>query len=403
MRNHELPPTQHIAGAIDHLPTAAEFLAAHPELAERIGHTATVSEFETLVQNPEIPATNPLPHDKEILKRDLGLSEGEEGDSQLESLAFQAEEISPHARIGINMPVGALEGFLREGKYVSAVDSGTGTSPNRSYDELRRGYRTEDEPQLVYGYLTSKETSAVEKPEVYSYGGVEITLKSDKIAESTFTAGDSMDPYQSKDTLRGFDDAVLLEESRKLSIQKGGVGLNIPYIEAQVHGGVETTDIEEISVPLHAETGQRTGEALRDTISLLHETLPEVKKVIKIDATEQLQDPSVILELAAANPDVEIEIIVRQVQEHGDKYRVLDPRFKASKSNNPDVQELADPAYDLMNSRMEVLNAGFAGILAKTGKEALPDNLKISKVVGDRSMGALKASHNSHLETKKAA
>ncbi|MEI6481010.1 MAG: hypothetical protein WCO19_01765 [Candidatus Saccharibacteria bacterium] len=400
MTNFEqLPQTMPAPMAEQLPPVGAELLAAPLELSEQIGHTAVQTELEiteATVAGRYDHLTTPMPADKDKLKQALGLSDSPDGDSYLESLAWQTEQDRPNARVAINMPVRVLPRFLKAGKYESAVESNVGTSPNRGISEVRRGYRTEEEPNLVYGYLTTKDASEVEKPDVLGYGGVQITLKPDAASRATFIAGDSMDMGASSGSLMNIDDALLIEETRRLGTQIGADKAFKPkYVEAQIHEGVSLNDIESISVPLDT-TKQSVAESLQQTVEMLETIAPTVDKIIKIDLTEDIRgDELKIIETAIKYPGVKIELVVRQTdREFYDETQRTAP-FIARNIGSGVPVETVDLAYQRMQERYTELSAKLPKIASEQlGIKELPSNLILVKGYNEGSQVARIESHD---------
>ena len=402
MTNFEQLPQAMPAPMVEQLPpVGAELISVPPEFSEEIGHIAVETELEqteTPVEGSYDHLTTALPADKEILKQALGLSDSPDGDSYLESIAWQTEQDRPNARVAINMPVRTLPRFLKAGRYESAVESNVGTSPNRGISEVRRGYRTEEEPDLVYGYLTTKDASEVEKPDVLGYGGVQITLKPDAASRATFIAGDSMDMGASSGRLRNIDDALLIEETRRLGTQIGADKAFKPkYVEAQIHEGVSLNDIESISVPLDT-TELSVADSLQQTVEMLDTMVPTVDKIIKIDLTEDIGgDELKIIETAIKYPGVKIELVVRQTdREFYDETQRTAP-FIARNIGVGETLETVDLAYQRMQERYTELAAKLPKIASEQlGIKELPSNLVLVKGYNEGSQVARIESHDPH-------
>ena len=385
-------------------PVGAELLAAPLELSEQIGHTAVQTELEiteAAVAGRYDHLTTPLPADKDKLEQALGLSDSPDSDSYLESIAWQSEVDRPNMRVAINMPVNVLPRFFKSGAYKSAVETGIGTSPNRGINEINRGYRTEQEPDLVYGYLTTEGTSAAELPNVAGYGGVQIILKPEVVSRSTFTGNDSMDMNMNASSLLNAEDAMLIEQSRRLRSQTGTVGSNAKYVEAQIHEGVSLEDIQEIKVPLDVST-LTTGDSLKSTIELLETNMPEeAKKTIQIDVTEGMYEANTVLDLIQAHPTITFELVVRQTRYEGDR-ETRQAAFIERKMGNDG--ETITRMHQRMEDRFSKLSESIPKYAEKIGMQIVPPNLTLVKEVNNRSFSAAKESNDRHgLIAKQAA
>lgn len=391
----ELVPTTVPVEEIAPLLESLELEGFPQQSIKEVGHAAIANE----IQDPEQPVevligrydhlTTPLSGDLDTLKRDLELGDGPDSSSYLESVAWQAEQDLPNARVAINIPINALPRFLKTGSYIPATESGVGTSSGRAEQELKRGYRTADEQPLVYGYLTTTDASTAEQPEVFGYGGAIVRLTPEKTADSTFTSSDSMDMGMTKDSLRSLYDALLIEESRRLRAQTGAIGSKTRYVESQIHGGVATSNIESLSVPLDVSE-KTTGEALAETIAMLETELPNAERIVRVDATDSLANAARVLELAQQYPGTKIELVVRPSNAGGD----TDPRQAPFIGNKDGMRPELAVAHDRMETRFNDLSAKLNSFAQKSGLSALPDNISVQKGVYDRSFSARKESHD---------
>lgn len=376
-------------------PALLELERVPEQSLEDLGHTAILTE----VQSPEEAhdalvgnydhLTTPLTGNIDTIKRDLGLSNSQDSDSYLQSITWQAEQDRPNARVAINMPINALPRFLKTGGYIPATESGVGTSSGRAEQELKRGYRTAEEQPLVYGYLTTADASTVEQPEVFGYGGVIARLTSEKTADSTFTSSDSMDMGMNKNSLLNLADGLLIEESRRLRVQTGEIGSKTRYVESQIHGGVVTSDIESISVPLDT-TEKSTGDALAETMTMLEAELPNAERIVRVDVTDSLENAARILELAQEYPGTKIEFVVRPSTSEGD----INPRQAPFIGNKDGSHPELAVAHDRMNERVSELTTKLSVFAQKNGLSELPGNITIQKGVYDQSFSARKESHD---------
>lgn len=370
-------------------PADPEVLHYSAETAQEIGSVALSTEITSSTSELLIGKydhlTTPLPTEKDKLKQALGLGNGLGSDGNLEVAATHAELERSSARVVINTPTGTLRDFLVSGVYKSALETGISVASNREAAEIRRGMRVENEQHLVYGYMTTSEASVPELPDlVSSYGGVRLILKPEVLARSTFTSGDSMDMGVTSESLRGPEDAFLLEQSRRLKKQTGGDGINAKYIEAQIHEGVSVDDIEKIEVPLDDQS------SLESLIEVLETNLPEsTKKVIKIDVTDGFYEASKSLQLIQEHPEVTFELVVTQTLGATDSYPVPFIGRHYPDTYIPKIEK----SYQNMENRFQELSVKLSDFANTKGLE-LPTNLKLTKGFGDSSFMARKQPRN---------
>lgn len=399
--SQELAPQ--IIPAVEIAPSLAalELENVTPQSLEDLGHAALTTEVQNPEQTQETTAgkydylTTPLVSNIGVLKRDLGLGDNPDSNSYLESIAWQAEQDRPNARVAVNIPINALPRFLTAGRYISATESGIGTSAQRADAEIKRGLRNMEEPPLVYGYLTTTDVSTVEQPEVFGYGGVIATLSTEATTRATFTSTDSMDMGITKDSLRNIDDALLIEEARRLAVQTNGeVGAKTRYVEAQVHEGLSIADLESISVPLGHNK-------LADTLQMLEESLPNADKTVRIDTTDALYEASQLLELAETYPKTKIELVVKPMQSAGDTVR--NPELPQIIGNKDGTKTEVSSAHERMRERMTDLSDKLSVFAQQKGFGKISDNISIVSGIYDRSFNARTESHDPHGRLSRAA
>lgn len=167
-----------------------------------------------------------------------------------------------HTRIGSSE---FIEMIMRNGRQRSVLETGmSGSDDGRiaSYDPAHSRRRREHEDALwsngrhglgdiSYGVLElpSEHDGPIKFAE--AYGGVDVALKADQVkGRTTFTYGDSASGPQwaTRESLMAWDDAieagVILDRTAELGIQSES------YVEAQIVGGIETGDIESVTMPL---------------------------------------------------------------------------------------------------------------------------------------------------------
>jgi hypothetical protein len=144
-----------------------------------------------------------------------------------------------------------LEKILDGGRFKNQHETGT------SHGLLNKGVRERFEKEVlgadkgpIYGYAEDVEGTAA----VGQYGSVAVRLKERVKDQATITTGDTLDqrgsvavPFRNPDSRalpRSQYDAFELEErlrAKTTAAMSGG-----RYIEAQMHGGVNADDIEEV-------------------------------------------------------------------------------------------------------------------------------------------------------------
>jgi hypothetical protein len=175
-----------------------------------------------------------------------------------------------NAQVGIRIRPGGLEAFLNDGRYKTQFE--TGTSGGLLSNALRAdaeyqmfGYPSTMDAGLrpVYGYLIG---SADETGQIgMGYGDILLKMKSATNARTTFSLSDSLGygragglepPSLLDPTLRawppGTDPVEANGVLRKLT--------NGEYVETQIHGGVNVSDIEEVFF-----SAEKEQEAITDT------------------------------------------------------------------------------------------------------------------------------------------
>lgn len=212
-----------------------------------------------------------------------------------------------HTRIGSSE---FIEMIMRNGRQRSVLETGmSGSDDGRiaKYDPTHSRKRREHEDALwsngrhglgdiSYGVLElpSEHDGPIKFAE--AYGGVDVALKADQVkGRATFTYGDSASGPQwaTRESLMNWDDAieagVILDRTAELGIQSEG------YVEAQIVGGIETGDIESVTMPLgelsktipsDGDEGDRQKTVvaeLPEAISLVCEKLKDVPVTFTVD------------------------------------------------------------------------------------------------------------------------
>lgn len=205
------------------------------------------------------------------------------------------EKIRQTMRVTTNMNFESLLMVLQEGKVQSVYESRdermpiVGFSPGgraiswiskvlkvdlweRIRAERQMGIRasgTENDPHSIYGALASENGvdervggAGGENGSVY--GDSIIILRNEKVKErTTFTYGDSFNPERKFPVV--WEDVPYLKAMRDIE--------GIPYVEAQILGGVTTDDIEEIRIRVRPDEQ----ETIEQKIAGVRQQFPDIK------------------------------------------------------------------------------------------------------------------------------
>ncbi len=226
---------------------------------------------------------------------------------EIDALEQQAEVMQPHTSVVVRTPLSALEGIIREGHLQAASETGTSNGLTGGTDKdlhrldeylaMRREFESkklqwsEDEPAIVYGFLgydVELDDNNIQAP---VYGRVELKLRDDTAERSSFTTGDSLERVFDSSPLELLDrdGATLMQQAIEYSRQQDGHILNqIPYIEAQVRGGVTTQDIESAVITI------KPNDLDQQLVSSLHELNaqnPDCTIVVNLDYTSAQKLP----------------------------------------------------------------------------------------------------------------
>lgn len=226
---------------------------------------------------------------------------------EIEALGHQAEVMQPHTRVVVRTPLSALEGVIREGRLQAASETktsngltaGSGRDLHRldEYLAMRQQFESEklhwneSDPHIIYGFLgysADLEDSNIQAP---TYGRIELQLRNDTIERSSFTIGDSLANTFAGSPVEFLDhnDATLAQQAIEFSRQQEIHALNqVPYIEAQVHGGVSTQDIESVIITIKPNN---LDQQLVSNLQELHAQAPDCKIIFNLDYTSAQKLP----------------------------------------------------------------------------------------------------------------
>lgn len=220
--------------------------------------------------------------------------------SELDVLSQQAEVMQPVTRVVVRAPLSALDGIVQDGRIGTVsetrISNGLTAGADKNLDRLdeyisiRRQFEleklgwNEGEPPIVYGFLGYSDELGDTNIQIPTYGRVELKLRADVANRSSFTIGDSLmkmhDDYPPE--FLDHDDAVLVQQATEFGRQKQGHAINqVPYVEAQIHGGISTEDIESATITIKPSDIEQVEYALRE----LHAQSPECKIIVNADYT----------------------------------------------------------------------------------------------------------------------
>jgi hypothetical protein len=171
-----------------------------------------------------------------------------------------------------------LRAIVDSGRIRSALDSGI-ASHERGEDYLSDRADLEHEwfgtpidqrgDRTVYAAVTGRNVNQRESDELARlYGGIQLVLRDEVKARSTFTLGDSFDDEQVRpfalDEQNPFVGVCFHNtgEVAELDFDQETIRGEFGYVEAQVHGGVRISDIEAVRIPSWEQVSQDTVDQL---------------------------------------------------------------------------------------------------------------------------------------------
>lgn len=260
------------------------------------------TSFETTPDSHHNPRVENLTSIKKDLEYRFGFKLHE-----IDALEQQAEIMQPHTRVVVRTPLSALEGIIREGRLLAASDTRTSNGLTAGTDKdihrldeylaMRQQFEAEKlqwsevESPIIYGFLGYDSSLADTNIQAPTYGRVELQLHDDVTKRSSFTAGDSLVGVFDDRPLQLLDGeaASLVQQAIEFSRQQDLHTLNqVPYIEAQVRGGVSTQDIESTAITIKPND---LDQQLVSSLQALHAQAPECKIIVNLDYTSAQKLP----------------------------------------------------------------------------------------------------------------
>lgn len=255
---------------------------------------------------------------KSELEHRFGLS-----GSEIDIIEQQAEAMLPETRVVVRTPLSALDGIISKGRLQAAGETETsngltaGTDRNHErideYITLRRQFESDklqwsdEDPPIIYGFLgysDNPEDSNIQAP---MYGRVELKLNADVSERSSYTVGDSLiKVFDNKPPqLLDHTDATLVQQAIEYSRQIDKHALNqVPYVEAQVRGGVSIDDIESVAITIEPND---LDEQMLNLLSELSVQAPGCKIVVNLDYSSPQKLP---IDTIRALPAVEFRPVI---------------------------------------------------------------------------------------------
>jgi len=178
-------------------------------------------------------------------------------------LAEQAADLPPTTKVSVTVPANRMAAILKDGRLKNQFETGTSKGLNlprvrESAEALQFGLPQGTNPATrpIYGMM---ESGGVVVPSSArgneQYGTVTLVLKDAVRDRTTFTKEDSLnrqgDPVPAEDagrTLSARDPDSKAEFDRKAALRAERPTRTAGYYEAQIHGGVATSDIEKVII-----------------------------------------------------------------------------------------------------------------------------------------------------------
>ena len=187
----------------------------------------------------------------------------------------ELEDLIEESDIATRTSMDGLESILEDGRIKSQfedVKSSTYITKEQrmGVEKTLFGYNNNLNPKLrpIYGYLTNKKFDISSKNGAIQYGNISIVLKKKNVFNrSTYTIRDSLDGSRwdfkvptllSQPNIRSMAAHRSLTDSYGKYTGKLGsldeVTNNVPYVEAQIHGGVSVKDIDKVYIYTYIDT-----------------------------------------------------------------------------------------------------------------------------------------------------
>lgn len=178
-------------------------------------------------------------------------------------LAQQAADLPPDTKVSVTVPANRVAAILKDGRLKTQFETGTSKGLNlprvrEDMEALMFGRPQGTNPAMrpIYGMM---ESGGVTLPSSLrgneQYGTVTLVLKDSVRERTTFTEGDSLnrqgDPVPAGDsdkTLSALNFGSRAEFDQRAVTRSESAKRSSGYYEAQIHGGVATSDIERVII-----------------------------------------------------------------------------------------------------------------------------------------------------------
>ena len=187
----------------------------------------------------------------------------------------ELEDLIEESDIATRTSMDGLESILEDGRIKSQFEDAKSSTyitkeQRAEVEKTLFGYNNNLNPKLrpIYGYLTNKKFDISSKNGAIQYGNVSIVLKKKNLFNrTTYTIGDSLDGSRwdfkvptllSQPNVRSMAAHRSLTDSYGKYTGKLGsldeITNNVPYVEAQIHGGVSVKDIDKVYIYTYIDT-----------------------------------------------------------------------------------------------------------------------------------------------------
>jgi len=271
-------------------PTSETVSIAQPaeseSLAEKAVNKSTKSKLERFGLDPDAPKPNFLalpqsqtPFERILMDKSVSpialLPDEVKNPAARRRVAEQVEErmrtMLDEADIAIRVPPGIDEDIVRDGRFRTLFE--TGQSGGLANVDLRKKAEDimfdadtfeSDAQRPIYGYMYKKDPTLNQT--VDQYGEIAIKLKPEVKSRTTHTFGDSLfapstgqipSPVERPSFVSTTPFLFEMEDVNDASSPA------IPYVEAQIHGGVALKDIQEIVYTAGTTPSETTQKELR--------------------------------------------------------------------------------------------------------------------------------------------
>jgi hypothetical protein len=245
--------------------------AAEPDRQEH-GHTSTDTLQARMAASPEYQAaTKAVEAGSAFVYNQLAKSAGTTADAVKRQIAAKAQALADSQEVYVRVKDSTLPLILQSGRFKTTHETGTGGGVTdkrlrAAVEQKGMGVSPDDDPATkpISVYLGGKDFSTVgQEKGAEAYGNVVVKLKPSVRDRSTVTFGDSLSVIQNGDGVASPLTRIspLSVNARELARHPdlldghGAYHTHKGFIEGQVHGGVSTSDIEEVGFQSQPDAG----------------------------------------------------------------------------------------------------------------------------------------------------